>query len=151
MGIVSWDYLAGFVDGEGCFSAYHHRNTRLHLSITNTDFNVLDDISKFIEDRIGIRNSVRTTSNDSTRRTCYRIYLGPPTLRLILPQLKERLIVKKFQAEIMLEILDIVKERKQWLSEIRTVGILYNRRSEENERTLEILIDKLRWANKGYK
>lgn len=149
---MNWDYLAGFIDGEGCFSAFHPQNTRLHLSITNTDRGVLEDISKFIsnETNVSIPLNIRI-SNTAGRKVCYRLYLGPPALRIILPIIKDKLIVRKFQAEVMLEILSIVRERKTWLKEIRAVGSLHNRRSKEDVRILEILIDKLRWANKGYK
>lgn len=143
---MNWNYIAGFIDGEGCFSAYHSQNTRLHLSITNTDKDVLYDISKFIETVTGFKVSVKTSDNSTHIRQCYRIYFGPPILRKILPILTPLLRVKRFQAETMQCILDLVPDRQTWL---KTRHLVHNRKSDEDIEKLEVLIDKLRWANHG--
>lgn len=149
--IVSWDYVAGLIDGEGCFSAYHPQNTRLHLSITNTDKEALERVSAFITDKTGFSIPVRPSDNSSHRIPCYRIYLGPPVLRIIIPVLRDRLLIKEFELETMAEILEIVKDRKQWLEILKHKKQKHNKRSPEELRKLEELIGKLQWANKGYR
>ena len=62
---LSIEYIAGFVDGEGCIYAQVRPNQRLDtkLIITNTDLSVLKDIQEFFG-----CGTIRLKSRGSTDR-----------------------------------------------------------------------------------
>lgn len=116
---VSWDYIAGFFDGEGHIGLVErkkHKSTSYQLTfmICNTDKKVL----KSIRSKIGGRwvKSINISPYIG-RPFLYRIIVQKQeTMKHILNKLIPLLIVKKKQAELVLEYINIrLKKREKWI------------------------------------
>ena len=93
-------YVAGYMDGEGCFRA---NKGNLAISITNTYPHILNDIQQLFGGRVHMKkrqgNGRTTFSFDIYGESAREM------ARLLLPHLKE----KKAQAELVLELSDYPK------------------------------------------
>jgi len=105
---VTYDYVAGFVDGEGSISiaAEKHRNKRNiafrpMLSVSNTHRGVLDEIRDFLSTgRVHLHRR-----RDEKHRQSYVLHVSGPGLLTVLQELAPRLIVKRAQAEVVIEFM----------------------------------------------
>ena len=115
-------YLAGFIDGEGCFfigifdtkSAAGNiaRNYHTYIKICNTDKNVMDWIAKTFNGT----NYNQYKSTDRARqydKTIYNIQFTGENLNQILPKIYPYLIVKKQQCEIMMKMRSTFQKDKR--------------------------------------
>ena len=106
-------YLAGFIDGEGCFfigmfwcktkSGNKNLNYHTYIKITNTDHAVME----WIKDTFNGTNYGQWRSTDRARKhekKISHIQFTGKTLDEILPKLLPYLKVKKRQAEIMIKM-----------------------------------------------
>lgn len=103
-------YLAGIVDGEGCFYFGKVKQGRYgngtqwhcHLSITNTDFSLIEWLYNLFG---GNReHQYRWTSKKAFCRPVYRWNATGPLLDYICPKIYPFLIIKKSHCETMMEI-----------------------------------------------
>lgn len=96
---LNLDYIAGFIDGEGCISA----STRgLRLIITNTNKEILEEIQEYFGEGklIGrIRVKIRG-QNDNYRKKCYQLVLWNRHAERVLLLLIPHLRLKKKEAEL---------------------------------------------------
>ncbi len=108
--MLTLDYIAGFIDGEGCFSAHSSQKGSPALTITNTNKEVLEEISVSIEAIIGVkpRDIVLSRKDFGYYKKCYRLHLGAPILRLLLPIIIPFLRVKRIEGELMAELLALI-------------------------------------------
>jgi hypothetical protein len=77
-------WLAGFIDGEGCFTIIQHANgsweVKFYLSLRDDDMSVLEEI----QDRLGIGRIYRTPERGSTRpQASWRVTRLSDSLKLI--------------------------------------------------------------------
>lgn len=106
-------YLAGFIDGEGCFfigifdtkSAAGNiaRNYHTYIKICNTDQNVME----WIANTFHATNYQQYKNTDRARKfekTIHNIQFTGENLNLIMPKIYPYLIVKKKQCEIMMKM-----------------------------------------------
>jgi len=143
--MISAEYLAGFIDGEGCFSAHYAQKASPSITIVNTDLDVLNSISDWVEETTRIKPNPRSKYDSKTyksARTCYTLRLGPPILRTLLPLIIPHIIVKKYQAECMLELINLIPSVKGPHNQ----GI-----STETWNRRQGLVNKITWANQGCK
>ena len=94
---MSWQYLAGFLDGEGCFKSYRNggRIARPRITVGQKDREVLDRIQEFL----GTSNAV-TLSRD-----CYYLQYNRLSVVLyILTGIFPYLIVKRRDAQAILDV-----------------------------------------------
>lgn len=107
------DYLAGFIDGEGCFHIGAMGNKRwdgspyIHcvLQISNTNHKIIDEIRDYID--YGVVGVQTTRSN---RKVAYQLQIASklvlvPLLKRLIPKLR----IKRANAELMLEFLSGVR------------------------------------------
>ena len=115
---LSHVYIAGFVDGEGCFSIHKHQDKRIKkgytyfpkFTICNTDKNTL----KLIQKELGGRIFVSTKEHHKTKCTYNLAIQDLKTIKEAIDKISAFLILKKKQAGIMLEYCKIRKENKNY-------------------------------------
>ena len=84
--MISIGYLAGFIDGEGSFTAHSTQKASPSIVIVNTDSDILEEISDTIESLIGRRPNIKTKWQSKgggsvplgNYKTCYILRLGTP-------------------------------------------------------------------------
>lgn len=103
--MISWEYIAGFFDGEGCVSRLHKNNPHNNqhnrifwrILIGQKDRNVLDEIQKFIG--YGKVYRIRKSPN---LYYCYTIVKQHEVIDF-LKRVSSYVIVKRKQLQITLE------------------------------------------------
>ena len=106
-------YLAGFIDGEGCFfigifdtkSAAGNiaRNYHTYIKICNTDANVMQWIAKTF-DGTNYNQFKATDRSRKFDKIIYNIQFTGQNLNELLPKIYPYLIVKKHHCEIMMRM-----------------------------------------------
>jgi hypothetical protein len=132
---LSQVYIAGFVDGEGCFSIYKHQDKRIgkgytyfpKFSIRNTNKYILTLIKK----ELGGRVFVSSKGNDKSRVVYGLEIQDLETIECAINKIDAHLILKKKQAEILLKYCKIRKEGKNYSKKEEK---LYNKIKELNKR-----------------
>lgn len=108
---MNWDYLAGFIDGEGTltFERYRSRTgaagAMALLIVFQKKPEVLQEIATFLNDST-VR--VRTAVNNSHRLEMRGMRLLP-----VLKELEPRLIIKKKQAQLLIEFIECRQKLKR--------------------------------------
>lgn len=102
-------YIAGVMDGEGCFMVQRYIRKRhsslayrAYMNVTNNHVPLLQFLQKEIGGRI-TRHSIRPGKYEKNK--CYVLALSANEIRNVLPRIIPLLFVKKEQAEILLEFL----------------------------------------------
>lgn len=91
---MTWDYIAGFFDGEGSAGCYSKakRSGQRFINFSNTERELLLEIRDFLG--AGIVGLQKTST--PTRRPCYVLYIRKiEDLRRIAPELRRRCIIKR--------------------------------------------------------
>lgn len=103
---MTWEYLAGFFDGEGCICICKRGNShRTLLTINNCNKEVMDKIDFFLLTSSYRKRKVSTFS----RKPIYVIDIREQQqIKVILKGMLPYLIVKKRKAELMIEYIDTV-------------------------------------------
>lgn len=111
---LTWEYIAGFVDGEGCIRA-HYRNSKIHrpmcvLDIGQSEKNkeVLYILEKFTKNS-GINCHINTKQNKGKSYVTFRIGHHKHLLTF-LKKIYPFLITKKFDAGIVIAYI----ENRNW-------------------------------------
>lgn len=154
---TTWAYFAALLDGEGYLYPFMHRNPYF-IRTTKKGYgrefrcfiyNGSRDLLETVRKNIGMGHI--QPHGKTPNYYSLRFYQG--NLRIILPKIIPYLILKKKQAEIMLEMLNIVKNvRNQQLRETKllllhkqfkevarkTAGNKYRKRTKQDE-----IIDKM--------
>jgi len=105
---MNWDYVAGFVDGEGCFYIYKTANKYFHgrFSIGQTELQILEELQQFLAEN-AITADISYTSAPKSKSTT-GMYNLRVTQRYSLKLLCETLIpllkVKKEAARTVLAL-----------------------------------------------
>ena len=130
---TAWAYLAGLVDGEGYFDIFLHSNPsyrretkkgyarEFRLFVSNGSEELLETVRKNIGN-IGtiMRHKYKEETTHRVDNYTLRFYQG--NLRKILPNLIPHLILKKHVAELMLDMLNLVKKIRN--AQLREVTLL---------------------------
>jgi len=103
-------YLAGIIDGEGCFfiglfrtkATHDLLNYHTYIKISNTDKDLMD----WVKEKAQATNNQqeRKTRVSLKERTIYNAQIGGAVLDAIMPKIYPYLIVKKRQCEIMMKM-----------------------------------------------
>lgn len=109
--MVTVDYIAGFIDADGSFTIVRSNKTKSShpqyyavMEITNTNEDVLRQMAKWIElkgSNPSIRGYDRNDISHINSRKIWKVVVTGYGLRHIIPELKEKLILKKAQAEVI--------------------------------------------------
>ena len=102
-------YIAGFTDGEGCLSA-DHKWHEPQITWVNTDQAVLSHIAGLIG--VGARIAARK-KNPRWKQVYSLSVTAMPTVEAVLRQLLPYLITKRRQADLLLGLVDL-KKQKYW-------------------------------------
>lgn len=97
-----WAYLAGIVDGEGCFcigKTNSHKNHTLAITVTNTNIQLII----WLKDNFGGHITVYKTKNEKYKTSYKWQFTKASKVKCILEKILPHLIVKKEQAMIALE------------------------------------------------
>lgn len=103
---MDWDYLAGFVDGEGSIIL---KPPRVRLYIANTNKTVLEEIRDFVDCGKVYEINMKNKSEKWSKQYGWTIANHHDVLR-ILKGLKNRLIIKKQLCEEAIKYI----ENKRW-------------------------------------
>lgn len=100
------NYLAGIIDGEGTISIAPRLDIDSHsyfliVQVTNTNLDLLRHLIKLT----GLGRITEKGRKKSNHKNAYYWGLRVEEIKLLLPLLKEFLIIKRQQAELMLEYL----------------------------------------------
>ena len=117
MGIISAEYIAGFIDGEGSITISEHRRLsrdtpnghQVALSIANTNLDVLNDIALWMRN-LGAKVLIRPIPPGKEvfrrRSACYQLITYGNSLKLVLPYLEQFIRIKYDQVQLAYEFLD---------------------------------------------
>lgn len=107
-------YIAGFVDGEGCIYAQVRENNRLdtRLTVTNTDLKTLLEIQEFFG--CGKIREKSRSAKDIYTKICYVWEVWAKEAAVVIKQLLPFLRQKKKQAELILELREYCITRKSY-------------------------------------
>jgi len=118
---TTWAYFAGLLDGEGYLYPFIHRNPS-YIRTTKKGYgrefrcliyNGSKDLLEKVRTDIGMGHIVlhkKKSKKGQRRIDTYSLRFYQGNLRIILPKILPYLILKKKQAEIMVEMMKIVKE-----------------------------------------
>jgi hypothetical protein len=135
--MVSIEYIAAFIDGEGSIKASEGIRLNPAIEITNTYKEVLEEIADSIEYMVDARPSMfEYKKYKPNHNQCYGLYIGAPIMRELLPILIPELRIKRFQAEAMLELISIE-------------GMKGCKGDPETRQKKIELVQKIKWANGG--
>ena len=106
-------YLAGIIDGEGCFFIGLFRtkatknllNYQTYIKISNNEKSLID----WVHEKAGATNiqQDRPTRKSLVNRTCFSSQITGATLDALLPRILPYLVIKRRQCEIMMRSLII--------------------------------------------
>lgn len=110
-----WIWLAGIIDAEGCLTLKKiKRPTNLNrigyqptLDIDSTTPLFLQQIKSAFNNNGSISNGHKQKGN---RKPTFHLNLSSNALRKFLPKIKPFLILKRHQVELVLEVLNILKD-----------------------------------------
>jgi len=106
MSEITLDYLAGFIDGEGSFSIYKAKKRKVEkiaiqftVQIANTNLEIL----KMIQNQYGGKIYLLKRKNKSWKPIWKLMWTGEKAISISI-LIKDKLIVRKKQAELMASI-----------------------------------------------
>jgi len=116
-----WAWLAGFFDGEGCFSIGIHKNKdtkfgyqirpAMEIQISRRDYYVIQKIRK----KLGYGEIIfRRQNHPKWSPLCSIRIRGLDKIFSTIEKIQPYLILKKNQCEMFLEACRIIKEKKVW-------------------------------------
>lgn len=137
--MISYEYIAGFLDGEGSIVLYKtgaYKNVQLNVSFSNTNLEVLHRIMQVTGGSIVKSNK----SKNNWKQGYMLVITGKDKLLPLLERLQKLLIIKQEQCSLALRYLQTVKEDRKPLTAdekiIRNVMFdhmqFLNRRGDEN-------------------
>jgi hypothetical protein len=140
---MNWDYIAGFFDGEGCFTVVNRKNggIKYQLALSQTEKYVLDEIQKYIN--VGKVYESCNKGNKNWKPYWKKAY----TLRIskredilfFLSNIEDKIIVKKEELYQKKKILLKLKnKRNQKIKDIRENLKICKKMREENKTWKEI-------------
>lgn len=104
-------YIAGFIDGEGSLMLTRYQDDpprfQIRVVIANTDLGAL----QCIRERIGGSIRMRRRQKPHHRDVCI-LTLNANATRNLIPQILDRLIVKKEQAHVLLRALEMTSHKR---------------------------------------
>lgn len=115
-----YPWLAGFIDGEGCFSISKTRfpGNRIGwkmsacLQISQSDKGFIEALRERLgSGRIAARETTGLMAERYNCRTCYSLMLTCVQARIVTEKIYPYLILKKEQAELLLRFQTLVKRR----------------------------------------
>lgn len=119
--MISKQYLAGFIDGEGYISVVTHKDSRtsrgftIHpiISISGSDKEVLDELNRFVN------GNIRTKQKQYGCKPVYDIQLQNLNgIKRLLKQVMPYLLIKSKQASLMKEFVELrLKNRNKGYTE----------------------------------
>ncbi|MDD5700313.1 MAG: LAGLIDADG family homing endonuclease [Candidatus Nanoarchaeia archaeon] len=103
---MNWDYVAGFIDGEGSIII---KPPRVRLYISNTDKKALNRIEKFL--KCGYTFEVKRKLKDNWKKQYGWTICDHNECLRILKNLRKKLIIKKEKCEEAIKYI----ENKRWI------------------------------------
>lgn len=113
---MSWQYIAGFFDGEGCITLCRDSSFSPNVQMTQTEYSVLEIIKMFLEEH-DIPSQIyswRSQGPNCKQRWDLRIRGGRQTVKKFLENVIPYLIVKKLKAQDTLRTLVLYPPRNQY-------------------------------------
>lgn len=104
---MTWRYVAGFFDADGCIRIKYIRNNRKYprLQFTNTNLEVLEQIKKFLK-----TGHIYSRKNSKNSKTCYDLLIMKhKAVERIAERLIPETIVKK---QNLIDVLTAIKTQK---------------------------------------
>lgn len=139
---ISYEYLAGMIDGEGCISMYRRKcnankngfSYMPYLTIASSDMWFLEKLQQCFGGNIDISKHKAIINDKYVCKECHSLRFSPNEIRELLPNIIPFLVLKKREGEILLEALEITK---------------YNRYKGYDRSLLDGKVDDLKFLKKN--
>jgi len=100
-------WLSAFIDGEGTIGIWRERRQgnksgyryKAVVTVSNTNFDILSQMKKFVDGCV----NVHSTGRKKRQKVCYRLTVKQRAVGLLLQQIRDFLIIKRRQADIVLQ------------------------------------------------
>lgn len=104
-------YMAGLIDGEGSLTIgrakrLEHRSGFTYFAVLTVANTCLDGLYRVVEMCGNGKIQVQDKRSNILHRPVYRVLFGANQIRHLLPQIQPYLLIKRRQAEVLLEFLD---------------------------------------------
>ena len=109
---TNWDYLAGFLDGEGSIII---KPPRVRLYVSNTNKKILEEIRDFVNCGSVYEINMKNKSNRWSKQYSWTICFHKEVLK-ILKNLRSRLVIKKELCEKAIFYIENKRWQKYYLS-----------------------------------
>lgn len=130
---MNYDYLAGFIDGEGSIIL---KSPRVRLYISNTNKKVLDDIKKFVN--CGTVFEVKRKIHGNWKKQYgWTVAAHKDSLR-ILRNLRKRLIIKRDLCEKAIKYIENKRWQGEYLSKKELERLKYLKSSRKIAKELDV-------------
>ncbi len=109
---MNLDYLAGFIDGEGTIGFEKSPGRYVpYISISNTNLDVLEKIKNFLQEE-GINSKLDARKQRNERwAVSYVLLIRWQYAVKLASKLKERLVIKRKQAELLADVYPVITPR----------------------------------------
>jgi len=129
---MNWEYLAGFIDGEGSISIFRgHLNSKFphltnRITIPNTDKRIIRLICEFLKsNEINFCVTYRSEDNPNHKAGIVIMISEIDSLLKICSKLRGRLIIKAQHLELLIRYLKLRKkklDKTQWRRDLARYG-----------------------------
>ena len=109
---MNWDYLAGFLDGEGSIII---KPPRVRLYISNTNKIILEEIRDFVKCGSVYEINMKNKNKKWNKQYGWTICFHKEVLRILI-SLRDRLIIKKELCEKAIKYIENKRWQKYYLS-----------------------------------
>ena len=112
--MITADYVAGLIDGEGTLGIHktHYDrpspNYAAALAITNTNKKVLDEVALWLNSKSVKVYTMPKKRYSDKHKDCYMLRITNSGLKKLLPLIIDSLIIKRKQAEVLLRFLNTI-------------------------------------------
>jgi hypothetical protein len=130
--MISWEYIAGFFDGEGFIQISvrgRNRQTYLKIGFSNNDEDVLKEIQEVTGGKIW-----QNRRKNPRHKPSYLLNVIGLQARAVLLNMLPSLRIKKRRAELALEFCDwrdTVKQERHKNSPLATAGLIWKKKMNE--------------------
>lgn len=134
-------WIAAWIDAEGYLTLRKKKNQWLpFIAVRNTNKFPLDILQELTSGKVFFFRI-----KDERRKDIYTLYLSPNKCRKWLPKIKDFLVIKHKQAELMLTALELLKDNQRWSGGNKSQ---YAYKIQANDLRLQAIYEQIKFLNR---